>query len=121
MLRKIYFFCFCLLFFFFSSRRRHTRFKCDWSSDVCSSDYQCSRAVVRSRRVPGSDGAVFFERGLELRERFRAGVLARRLVILDYDRLAFFLWHFDWQNLGLEETGVARAHDFLVSLERNAV
>src|SRR5260370_31408877 len=34
--------------FFFSSRRRHTRFKCDWSSDVCSSDlayhllHQCS-------------------------------------------------------------------------------
>src|SRR4030066_783546 len=27
-----------VLFFFFSSRRRHTRFKCDWSSDVCSSD-----------------------------------------------------------------------------------
>src|SRR5882762_10611119 len=25
-------------FFFFSSRRRHTRFKCEWSSDVCSSD-----------------------------------------------------------------------------------
>src|SRR5207237_5353041 len=24
--------------FFFSSRRRHTSFKCDWSSDVCSSD-----------------------------------------------------------------------------------
>src|SRR5467141_1864758 len=30
-----YRFLFC---FFFSSRRRHTRFKCDWSSDVCSSD-----------------------------------------------------------------------------------
>src|SRR6266853_5157531 len=27
-----------LSFFFFSSRRRHTRFDCDWSSDVCSSD-----------------------------------------------------------------------------------
>src|SRR2546430_16504915 len=27
-----------LMFFFFSSRRRHTRFDCDWSSDVCSSD-----------------------------------------------------------------------------------
>src|SRR2546430_14580511 len=26
------------LCFFFSSRRRHTRFDCDWSSDVCSSD-----------------------------------------------------------------------------------
>src|SRR6266478_7717706 len=24
-----------LFFFFFSSRRRHTRFDCDWSSDVC--------------------------------------------------------------------------------------
>src|SRR2546430_12993469 len=27
-----------LVYFFFSSRRRHTRFDCDWSSDVCSSD-----------------------------------------------------------------------------------
>src|SRR2546430_4497302 len=27
-----------LLCYFFSSRRRHTRFDCDWSSDVCSSD-----------------------------------------------------------------------------------
>src|SRR5256886_12831432 len=27
-----------VFFFFFSSRRRHTRFDCDWSSDVCSSD-----------------------------------------------------------------------------------
>src|SRR2546430_9199146 len=30
--------CLSTLFFFFSSRRRHTRFDCDWSSDVCSSD-----------------------------------------------------------------------------------
>src|SRR5712691_8134317 len=29
---------YCCCFFFFSSRRRHTRFDCDWSSDVCSSD-----------------------------------------------------------------------------------
>src|SRR2546430_5960664 len=28
----------CYQYFFFSSRRRHTRFDCDWSSDVCSSD-----------------------------------------------------------------------------------
>src|SRR5260370_32631315 len=36
------------LFFFFSSRRRHTRFKCDWSSDVCSSDlYQTMRAAYK--------------------------------------------------------------------------
>src|SRR5256886_8265258 len=31
--------------FFFSSRRRHTRFDCDWSSDVCSSDLICATAV----------------------------------------------------------------------------
>src|SRR5699024_6100329 len=28
----------CVFLFFFSSRRRHTRSKRDWSSDVCSSD-----------------------------------------------------------------------------------
>src|SRR5699024_11733848 len=28
----------CIVIFFFSSRRRHTRSKRDWSSDVCSSD-----------------------------------------------------------------------------------
>src|SRR5438309_6236778 len=34
-------------FFFFSSRRRHTRWNCDWSSDVCSSDLR-HIAVVHS-------------------------------------------------------------------------
>src|SRR2546430_12916574 len=33
--------------FFFSSRRRHTRFDCDWSSDVCSSDLR-SPALQRA-------------------------------------------------------------------------
>src|SRR5699024_12223198 len=33
--------------FFFSSRRRHTRSKRDWSSDVCSSDLD----VVSSKRI----------------------------------------------------------------------
>src|SRR6201996_4361420 len=31
---------FKVIFYFFSSRRRHTRFDCDWSSDVCSSDLE---------------------------------------------------------------------------------
>src|SRR5260370_26043473 len=35
--------------FFFSSRRRHTRFKCDWSSDVCSSDLQPGGPARSSR------------------------------------------------------------------------
>src|SRR2546430_5559357 len=38
-----------LYFFFFSSRRRHTRFDCDWSSDVCSSDLFVRIPVVASR------------------------------------------------------------------------
>src|SRR5260370_25907021 len=36
------------MYFFFSSRRRHTIFKCDWSSDVCSSDLT-SRIVLGNR------------------------------------------------------------------------
>src|SRR5260370_24013591 len=40
-------------YFFFSSRRRHTRFKCDWSSDVCSSDLSPSTDRCRDmRRAP---------------------------------------------------------------------
>src|SRR2546430_3349885 len=33
---------------FFSSRRRHTRFDCDWSSDVCSSDLLVEREGMDS-------------------------------------------------------------------------
>src|SRR5260370_24942189 len=38
MLTSRMFACKLFFFFFFSGRRRHTRFKCDWNSDVCSSD-----------------------------------------------------------------------------------
>src|SRR2546430_5402439 len=45
----------CCVFFFFSSRRRHTRFDCDWSSDVCSSDLTQAGVLLAmyllSRRV----------------------------------------------------------------------
>src|SRR5256886_13285782 len=43
----------CMLFFFFSSRRRHTRFDCDWSSDVCSSDLTPRHAFAYSVAPPG--------------------------------------------------------------------
>src|SRR5699024_11665675 len=36
--KRYYHPCVYLSIFFFSSRRRHTRSKRDWSSDVCSSD-----------------------------------------------------------------------------------
>src|SRR5688572_31051373 len=42
-------------FFFFSSRRRHTRFDCDWSSDVCSSDLSpCGRHRTRFANIRNS-------------------------------------------------------------------
>src|SRR2546430_7344787 len=41
---------------FFSSRRRHTRFDCDWSSDVCSSDLFTES--VRSFHVPATPGTI---------------------------------------------------------------
>src|SRR5699024_10991159 len=41
-------------FFFFSSRRRHTRSKRDWSSDVCSSDL-----IFRNCTALGVDGVLF--------------------------------------------------------------
>src|SRR5689334_14625257 len=34
-----------LISFFFSSRRRHTRWNCDWSSDVCSSDLKLASMI----------------------------------------------------------------------------
>src|SRR5712692_5871945 len=48
-------------YFFFSSRRRHTRWNCDWSSDVCSSDLRrrtpARRRRRRSRRPAGWSAA----------------------------------------------------------------
>src|SRR5688572_33470284 len=44
---------FCV--FFFSSRRRHTRFDCDWSSDVCSSDLLECRCSAHQGLPAGGD------------------------------------------------------------------
>src|SRR6478736_7593272 len=54
----VFFFCLSLhsnsVYFFFSSRRRHTRFDCDWSSDVCSSDLIA--LVLMDIMMPEMDG-----------------------------------------------------------------
>src|SRR5699024_11271400 len=42
--------------FFFSSRRRHTRSKRDWSSDVCSSDLG-HQMLIGYARVSKADGS----------------------------------------------------------------
>src|SRR5689334_24421062 len=48
------------LCFFFSSRRRHTRWNCDWSSDVCSSDL---RQVEAGAAPQGEVAAVALQHG----------------------------------------------------------
>src|SRR5207237_1841401 len=59
---------------FFSSRRRHTRFKCDWSSDVCSSDLSSG-----SRKLPfGSSTSTAVPTGSSSSERLKA-LLRRRV------------------------------------------
>src|SRR2546430_5244630 len=47
-------------FFFFSSRRRHTRFDCDWSSDVCSSDLVWAATDSFYRRVLADESVSHF-------------------------------------------------------------
>src|SRR2546427_6559576 len=53
-----------IVFFFFSSRRRHTRFDCDWSSDVCSSDLPLDEPPVRIVELEGSAPASRLEDAL---------------------------------------------------------
>src|SRR5260370_1488250 len=65
---------------FISSRRRHTRFKCDWSSDVCSSDLGRNFAELAL-----DAGAREHMQRLALRAARRAG-LARDNIVDDEDR-----------------------------------
>src|SRR2546430_9713896 len=51
-------FKYSIFVFFFSSRRRHTRFDCDWSSDVCSSDL-----VSEGRMYPAEGRLHLFSAG----------------------------------------------------------
>src|SRR6201997_253044 len=39
---------------FFSSRRRHTRWNCDWSSDVCSSDLTWLPSLFQNTSTGGA-------------------------------------------------------------------
>src|SRR5207249_5295454 len=64
-----------VFFFFFSSRRRHTRSKRDWSSDVCSSDLSSYTLPVPTRRPSIQIDAVV---GVVSSRRRPVGTAARR-------------------------------------------
>src|SRR2546430_13150901 len=57
----------CSNVIFFSSRRRHTRFDCDWSSDVCSSDLTqaWARLLSQSTAAPPDPTAFWRPRSEE--------------------------------------------------------
>src|SRR6266478_9886042 len=68
-----------MFFFFFSSRRRHTRFDCDWSSDVCSSD------LVPHRLLGGEFAvAVLFDWDERARGIVAEGVETAGLTLVDW-------------------------------------
>src|SRR2546430_1351260 len=79
--------CSFRIFFFFSSRRRHTRFDCDWSSDVCSSDLTYGllerqfrnyfEKAVRMKGPSGENLIVMLERRLD-NAVWRAGLASSR-------------------------------------------
>src|SRR5256886_8198647 len=52
--------------FFFSSRRRHTRFDCDWSSDVCSSDLATAEGLLLVAKNQLDRGRIDVTRALGL-------------------------------------------------------
>src|SRR5689334_24284116 len=70
-----------IVLFFFSSRRRHTRWNCDWSSDVCSSDLDLpddDRLAERRRGARRHDAQV--DGVLVLQVRISRGVVQIRTV-----------------------------------------
>src|SRR5438067_3801021 len=62
------------IFFFFSSRRRHTRSKRDWSSDVCSSDLPSRTPTRRPGRAQRSsdDGSLYEAQRVGVRDGLRS-------------------------------------------------
>src|SRR5579862_6735431 len=103
-----------MFFFFFSSRRRHTRWNCDWSSDVCSSDLNNGGSLVTAQSIQADlksvgvdvtfrqeDGAVVFE-SFNLRD-FQLGAAGW---VADYDDPMTYL------NLMKSDTGQQNYGDY---------
>src|SRR3989475_12773502 len=81
-----------LFFFFFSSRRRHTRFDCDWSSDVCSSDLIASlndgaqeHVEPATLRIGPGDVPYCAVKGGTFEARFSRAAAFQLLGMADYD------------------------------------
>src|SRR5256886_5883416 len=96
-------------FFFFSSRRRHTRFDCDWSSDVCSSDlmrveqikYECRNyRVLWNRRSPRQNPS----KSPRLLKNSHLKIRPLKNTVLNIERELPLLLHPRYLKLGLKES-----------------
>src|SRR5699024_11564388 len=92
-------YCQHFIFFFFSSRRRHTRSKRDWSSDVCSSDL----TFFLSRAMPGDPIDVMAGRltqgGMSMAE---ARAIAINSLAYDPDAPLLRQWRSEERRVGKE-------------------
>src|SRR2546430_7319220 len=102
--------------FFFSSRRRHTRFDCDWSSDVCSSDL---RRLLKDGYAFGDIRAALLAEAQVQQE--EAEVIKQRRLFRRLDSLWYRVWagragrsFFRLAGVGLKAT----ARPALPSVER---
>src|SRR2546427_3842414 len=100
-----------LLFFFFSSRRRHTRFDCDWSSDVCSSDLagNMGQGVAWAARELGIPATVVVPEGAVETKLAAIERLGGRVVKVPYER-----W---WQ--AIEESSFPEAEGVFIHPVQN--
>src|SRR2546430_4944366 len=80
------------LTFFFSSRRRHTRFDCDWSSDVCSSDLE------------GLDGYTIGDGRAALRVEWNARTMPYLWVWQEHGGTRTYPWWGRLRTVGLERS-----------------
>src|SRR5579862_9797454 len=104
------------VFFFFSSRRRHTRWNCEWSSDVCSSDlfgwFMKNRFLKNKMpagfQLPGDAKASFFppvsnsQEGLEILRKAVARLQTERMTARH--PVLGGLTHDEWMQLHLRHS-----------------
>src|SRR6267143_5768198 len=83
-----------IFFFFFSSRRRHTRWNCDWSSDVCSSDLRML-AVIESRLGYPDRAVIAIQEALKLDPDDPATLNIQGAILMGMNRLPAALAAFD--------------------------
>src|SRR5205085_5490506 len=96
---------FAIAVFFFSSRRRHTRFDCDWSSDVCSSDLDNRPGIILTAPIDRT-----------LTNRPTTSVIGQLLSAVSGARVTV-----NGSELAVDPLGVFRKNDFALLEGDNAI